>query len=214
MSRECPVTTLHCHNTACVGQCLLEDPFGKRKQSFKEMMDTPWQYFSHDKDRTIDNLAKAVERLTRENETPDCKDHEPARFLGVELIAATLINSVSFNVKNKSKHMSVSFKAAGGATATLKGFDKSGNVTANGIDLTKPITAVSNHPEFFTATVSADPASPLQVTLKGVADGAGTITYSATSIDGTPLTLVDDVTVSDVPPPTPATSLGVDYVVF
>lgn len=110
--------------------------------------------------------------------------------------------------------MSVSFKAAGGATATLKGFDEKGNVTTNGIDLTKPITAVSNHPEFFYATVSTDPASPLQVTLKGVADGVGTITYSATSIDGTQLTLVDDVTVADVPPPVPAKSLGVDYVVF
>lgn len=113
--------------------------------------------------------------------------------------------------------MSVSFKAAGGATATLKGLDANGNVTTNGIDLTKPITAVSNHPEFFTATVSTDPTLPLQVNIQGVADGVGTITYGATSIDGTPLSLVDDVTVADVappPPPVAAASLGIDYTTF
>ena len=115
--------------------------------------------------------------------------------------------------------MSVSFKAAGGATATLSPLAADGVTPApNGVDLTKPVTAVSSHPEFFTATVAVDtngvPTLPLQVTLKGVADGAGTITYAATSIDGTALTLVDNVTVADVPPVIPAESFTVSYTTF
>ncbi len=162
--------------------------------------------------------AKIIDRLTRNPEHEKCHE-EAARYFGVTEMEGTLINSVQFfNVKT-NKHMSVSFKAAGGAIATLTPFAKDGVTPApNGVDLTKPITALSNHPEFFTAAIVVDtngvPTIPLQAKLNGVADGVGTITYAATSIDGSAIVLVDDVTVADVPPIVPAASFTVEYTVF
>lgn len=161
--------------------------------------------------RIINKQLEIINRLT------EPKRNGAARSLAVTGMTGTLINSVFFHHKNNQQHMSVSFKAAGGATATWKGLDTNGNVTNNGIDLTKPITAISNHPEFFTVAMVVDENGvatlPLQTKLSGVADGVGTVTYAATSIDGTALVLVDDVTVADVAPPVPAASLAVDYVV-
>lgn len=197
MSKQCPINHQRCHDPLCDNEiCLLECyPRADRK------------------DVTIGHLAAALDRLTKGREHP-----KPARYLAMQLTSGTLINSVSFQTKNKQQMADVSFKAAGGATFTWVALDANGNVTTNGIDLTKPITALSNHPEFFTATMVVDTTGaltiPLQTKLAGVADGDGTITYAATSIDGTALTLVHNVSVADIAPPVAAASITGTYVTF
>lgn len=216
MSRECPVTHATCHNPECfTNDCVFRNyPFERGKEGRKKVELGDMVI------KALADQAAAIERLTRETEEHHHRKHpQAARFFGIELAEGKNINSISYYVINKQKHMPVSFKQAGGATATLTPLAADGVTPApNGVDLTKPVTAVSSHPEFFTATVVVDtngaPTLPLQVTLKGVADGVGTITYGATSIDGTALTLVDNVTVADVPPIVPAESFTVAYTTF
>jgi hypothetical protein len=241
MSKQCPITHQHCHDPLCEEDlCQIDYQRGKQKYDAPEMgkpkSEEYWDkvmeklaanpFNQHSPEGRNDywhvinkqmeimgDLARALNKpIFIDIDEPEHHHKPKARSLGVTLIAGTLINSFSFNVKNKT--MSVSFKKTGGATATLNGFAADGVTDATAdIDLTS-ITAVSNHPEFFTATVDA--TNPLIVHLAGAGtDGVGTITYNAKTLEGVALPpFVDSVTVADTAPATLATSLGVNYVTF
>lgn len=106
-----------------------------------------------------------------------------------------IVSSISIDhIKITGKIMSVQFGKAQKVVATIVPLDQNGNpLPASAIT---GLAAVITDPTI--AKVGPVDQTAQTVEIDGVADGATTITYSATNSAGTVITLQDSITISDV----------------
>jgi hypothetical protein len=183
MSRECPVTTLNCHNSACASQCQLQNPFNSPTQIAMQRLQREAQQMEmervlqerrmqREEISAINKLATVIDRLTKERET-EC-------YRKPIFVLSTIIDNQTFIIM-------ADIKLTLGATNKNGLFTLIDSVTGAVIAATFSNQAVGANSNPTSATFALDPANLNSAIPTPLAAGTGTIGFStnATYVDST-----------------------------